>query len=61
LFRPRRAAIHVRAIVEDDGATEAAIVVWELIFVPADRGGSQDSRRDLMPATMHDHGRASPP
>ena len=26
--------IYVRAIVVDDGATQSAIVAWELIFVP---------------------------
>src|SRR5437870_3327497 len=26
--------IYVRAIVLDDGATQAAIVAWELLFVP---------------------------
>jgi neutral ceramidase len=61
--------IYVRAIVVDDGATQAAIVAWELIFVPdavwaevspriaAETGIAPDH---LILAAVHDHGAPTP-
>jgi len=56
---------YVRAIVLDDGATQAAIVAWEAIFVP-DAVWAETSQRissdlgirpeNLILAAVHDHG-----
>jgi hypothetical protein len=60
--------IHVRAIVIDDGTTLAAVVAWELIFVP-DAVWAEVSPRiaseagihpeNLILAAVHDHGAPS--
>ena len=60
--------IYVRAIVVDDGATQAAMVGWELIFAP-DAVWSEVSQRiaaeagirpeNLLLAAVHDHGAPS--
>jgi hypothetical protein len=60
--------IYVRAIVVDDGKTQAAIVAWELIFVP-DAAWTEVSPRiaaetgiqpeNLILAAVHDHGAPS--
>ena len=60
--------IYVRAIVLDDGATQAAVVAWELIFAP-DAVWAEVSRRvaaesgirpeNLLLAGVHDHGAPS--
>jgi hypothetical protein len=60
--------IYVRAIVLDDGTTQAALVAWELIFVP-DTVWAEVSRRiaaevgirpeNLLLAAVHDHGAPS--
>src|SRR5947208_12366270 len=60
--------IHVRAIVVDDGGTQAAIVAWELIFVPdgvwaevSPRIAAETGIRpeNLILAAVHDHGAPS--
>ena len=60
--------IYVRAIVVDDGATQAAIVAWELIFVPdavwADVSPRIAAETGIRPenvilAAVHDHGAPS--
>jgi len=60
--------IYARAIVLDDGTTQAAIVAWELIFVPSKvwEELSQRIRREagirpenLLVAAVHDHGAPS--
>src|SRR4051812_38111616 len=60
--------IYVRAIVLDDGTTQAAIVAWELIFVPdavwaevAPRIAAETGIRpeNLILAAVHDHGAPS--
>src|SRR3954452_7339365 len=57
--------IYVRAIVVDDGATQAAVVAWELIFVPdavwaevSPRIAAETGIRpeNLILAAVHDHG-----
>jgi hypothetical protein len=60
--------IYVRAIVVDDGSTQAAIVAWELIFCP-DAVWAETSQRiatevairpeNLILAAVHDHGAPS--
>jgi hypothetical protein len=61
--------IYVRAIVVDDGTTQAALVAWELIAVPdsvwkelAPRVASEAGIRteNLLLAAVHDHGAPSP-
>lgn len=61
--------IYVRAIVVDDGATEAAIIAWELIFVPdavwaevSPRIAAETGIRpeNLILAAVHDHGAPTP-
>jgi len=60
--------IYLRAIVLDDGATKAALVAWELIFVPdavwaevSQRVSSEVGIRpeNLLLAAVHDHGAPS--
>jgi neutral ceramidase len=60
--------IHVRAIVLDDGSTQAAVVAWELIFVPdavwaevSPRIAAETGIRpeNLILAAVHDHGAPS--
>src|SRR4051794_19267582 len=60
--------IYVRAIVVDDGATQAAILAWELIFVPdpvwADVSPRIAAETGIRPenvilAAVHDHGAPS--
>ena len=60
--------IYVRAIVLDDGTTQAALVAWELIFVPdqvwaevSERIASEAGIRPehLLLAAVHDHGAPS--
>jgi hypothetical protein len=61
--------IYVRAIVVDDGTTQAAIVAWELIFVP-DAVWSELAPRiaaetgipveNVIVAAVHDHGAPTP-
>lgn len=60
--------IHVRAIVVDDGSTQAALVAWELIFVPnavwaetSQRIAAETGIRpeNLLLAAVHDHGAPS--
>ena len=57
--------IYVRAIVVDDGTTQAALVAWELIFVPdavwaevSPRIAAETGIRpeNLILAAVHDHG-----
>lgn len=60
--------IYVRAIVIDDGTTQAALVAWELIFVP-DQVWAEVSQRiasevgirpeHLLLSAVHDHGAPS--
>src|SRR5437016_2352639 len=60
--------IYVRAIVLDDGATQAALVAWELIYAP-DSVWSELSQRiaaeagirpeNLLLSGVHDHGAPS--
>jgi hypothetical protein len=60
--------IYVRAIVVDDGLTQAAVVAWELIFCP-DAVWAETSKRiaeelairpeNLILAVVHDHGAPS--
>lgn len=61
--------IYVRAIVLDDGAVQAAIVAWELIFVPdavwtevSPRIAAETGIRpeNLILAAVHDHGAPTP-
>jgi hypothetical protein len=61
--------IYVRAIVLDDGATQAALVTWELIFVPdavwaelSPRIASDTGIRpeNLLLSAVHDHSAPSP-
>jgi hypothetical protein len=61
--------IYVRAIVVDDGTTQAAIVAWELIFVPdavwADLSPRIAAETGIKPenvilAAVHDHGAPTP-
>lgn len=56
--------IHVRAIVLDDGTTQAAVIAWELLFVPnpvwaevSQRIASEVGIRpeNLLLAAVHDH------
>jgi hypothetical protein len=60
--------IYVRAIVLDDGTTQAALVAWELIFVPdqvwaevSERIASETGIRPehLLLSAVHDHGAPS--
>jgi len=60
--------IYVRAIVLDDGTTQAALVAWELIFVPdgvwADVSGRLAREVGIRPenlllSAVHDHGAPS--
>jgi hypothetical protein len=60
--------IYVRAIVIDDGATQAALVAWELIFVPDSVWAELSPRiaaetgikpENLLLAAVHDHGAPS--
>ncbi|HTS31530.1 MAG TPA: neutral/alkaline non-lysosomal ceramidase N-terminal domain-containing protein [Bryobacteraceae bacterium] len=57
--------IYVRAIVLDDGATQAALVAWELLFVPDSVWADVSPRiahdlgirpENLILAAVHDHG-----
>lgn len=57
--------IYVRAIVLDDGATEAALVAWEALFVPNSVWADVSQRvaadlgirpENLLLAAVHDHG-----
>src|SRR5690242_13042537 len=57
-------SIYVRAIVLDDGSTQAALVAWEVLFVPdtvwarvSERiaGESGIPRERLLLAAVHDH------
>jgi neutral ceramidase len=57
--------IYVRAIVLDDGATQAAVVAWELLFVPDEVWADVSQRiarelgirpENLLLAAVHDHG-----
>src|SRR4051794_27011034 len=61
--------IYVRAIVLDDGTTQAAIVAWELIFVPdavwaelSPRIAAETGIRveNVIVAAVHDHGAPTP-
>jgi neutral ceramidase len=61
--------IYVRAIIVDDGTTQAAIIAWELIFVPdavwsdlAPRIASETGIRpeNVIIAAVHDHGAPTP-
>jgi len=60
--------IHVRAIVVDDGVTQAAIVAWELIFAPDSVWAEVSPRiaaetgirpENVILAAVHDHGAPS--
>lgn len=60
--------IYVRAIVVDDGATQIALVAWELIFVPNSVWAETSQRiaqevgiapENLLFAAVHDHGAPS--
>lgn len=61
--------IYVRAIVVDDGTTQAAIVAWELIFVPEAVWAELSPRiaaetgikpENVIVAAVHDHGAPTP-
>ncbi len=60
--------IYARAIVLDDGATQAALIAWELIFAPDGVWAAVSQRisaetgirpENLMLAAVHDHGAPS--
>jgi len=67
-FKSVHDPIYVRAIVLDDGTTQAALVAWELIFVP-DQAWAEVSERiagevgirpeHLLLSAVHDHGAPS--
>jgi neutral ceramidase len=67
-FKGIHDSIYVRAIVVDDGITQAAVVAWELIFCP-DAVWAETSQRiagqlqirpeNLILAAVHDHGAPS--
>jgi hypothetical protein len=67
-FKGIHDSIYVRAVVVDDGSTQAAIVAWELIFCP-DAVWEETSQRiatelairpeNLILAAVHDHGAPS--
>jgi hypothetical protein len=68
-FRAIHDNIYVRAIVIDDGTTQAALVAWELLFVP-DAVWQETSKRvaaetgiqseNLLLCAVHDHGAPTP-
>ena len=68
-FRAIHDNIYVRAIVIDDGTTQAALVAWELLFVP-DAVWQETSKRvaaetgiqpeNLLLSAVHDHGAPTP-
>ncbi|PWT86306.1 MAG: hypothetical protein C5B56_12675 [Proteobacteria bacterium] len=64
-FRGIHDDIYVRAIVLDDGATQAALVTWELLFVPDDEWSQLSARiqsetgirpEHLLLSAVHNHG-----
>jgi hypothetical protein len=64
-FRGIHDRIFVRAIVLDDGTTQAALVAWELLFVPHDVWSDISQRistelgirpENLLISAVHDHG-----
>src|SRR5207249_1618503 len=64
-FRGVHDEIYVRAIVLDDGSTQAALVAWELLFVPDTVWGEVSQRisgeigirpENLLLSAVHDHG-----
>src|SRR5215831_9896679 len=68
-FRGIHDSIYVRAIVIDDGTTQAALVAWESLFVP-DAVWEETSHRvaaetgiqpeNLLLSAVHDHGAPTP-
>ena len=67
-FKSVHDSIYVRAIVLDDGTTQAALVAWELIFVPdqvwaevSERIASEEGIRPehLLLSAVHNHGAPS--
>src|SRR5436309_413813 len=64
-FRGIHDSVYVRAIVLDDGTTQAALVAWESLFVP-DTIWAETSQRiaveagirpeNLLLSAVHDHG-----